>query len=103
MRRPLRNIGASLRARLLNLAKGLLTVDIAKFPSSFAADVDPETTRFMVASQVRWGMAAVNTKITQAAWKTKRTYFLVTTEDHMIPTPQQQETACALTPSRSLQ
>lgn len=72
---------------------GFLTVDIAKFPASFAADVDPETTRFMAASQVPWGMTAVNTKITQAAWKTKPTYFLVTTEDHMIPTPQQREMA----------
>ena len=72
---------------------GFLTVDIAKFPSAFAADVDPETTRFMAASQVPWGIAAVNTKITQAAWKTKPTYFLITTEDLMIPTPQQREMA----------
>jgi pimeloyl-ACP methyl ester carboxylesterase len=72
---------------------GYLTVQITKFPAAFAADVDPETTRFMAASQVPWGLDAVNTKITQAAWKTKPTYFLVTTQDHMIPTPQQREMA----------
>jgi pimeloyl-ACP methyl ester carboxylesterase len=72
---------------------GFLTVQIAKFPSAFAADADPDLTRFMAASQVPWGLAAVNTKITTAAWKTKPTWFLVTTEDHMIPTPFQREMA----------
>jgi pimeloyl-ACP methyl ester carboxylesterase len=72
---------------------GYLTVDSAKFPTFFAADVDPTTTQFMAASQVPWGLAAVTTKIGQAAWKIKPTFFMVTTEDHMIPTPQQRQMA----------
>jgi pimeloyl-ACP methyl ester carboxylesterase len=70
---------------------GYLTVDISKFPTFFAADVDPVLTKFMAASQVPWGLAAVKTKIDQPAWKTKPTYDMITTEDHMIPTPQQRE------------
>jgi pimeloyl-ACP methyl ester carboxylesterase len=72
---------------------GYLTVDISKFPRFFAADVDLTTTRFMAASQVPWGLAAVTTKIGEPAWKTKPTYYMITTEDHMIPTPQQREMA----------
>jgi pimeloyl-ACP methyl ester carboxylesterase len=72
---------------------GFLTLDIAKFPASFAADVDRDTTAFMAASQVPWGLAAINTKIAQAAWRAKPTFFLITTEDHMVPTPQQRDMA----------
>ena len=70
---------------------GYLTVETTKFPRFFAADVDPNLTRFMAASQVPWGLTAVTTKIDQPAWKTKPTYDLITTEDHMIPTPQQRQ------------
>jgi pimeloyl-ACP methyl ester carboxylesterase len=72
---------------------GYLTVDISKFPKFFAADVDATTTKFMAASQVPWGKVAVETKIGQPAWKSKPTFALITTEDHMIPAPQQREMA----------
>jgi pimeloyl-ACP methyl ester carboxylesterase len=72
---------------------GFLSLDISKFPASFAADADPTITRFMAASQVPWGLAAINTKIDRAAWKSKPTYDLITTEDHMIPTPLQRQMA----------
>jgi pimeloyl-ACP methyl ester carboxylesterase len=72
---------------------GFLTVEIAKFPAAFAADVDPDLTRFMAASQMPWGQAAINTKITTAAWKSNPTYTLITTEDLMIPTPVQRQMA----------
>ncbi|MGH1560806.1 hypothetical protein ACRAWD_30220 [Caulobacter segnis] len=49
-------------------------VDPAKFPGAFAAGVDPSLTRFMAASQVPWGLGAVQTKLTQAAWKDRPTY-----------------------------
>ena len=68
---------------------GFLIVDPAKFPSSFAADVDPTITAFMAASQVPWGQQAVGTKISKAAWKDKPTYFMITANDHMIPTEAQ--------------
>jgi len=62
-----------------------LFVDRDKFSSSFAADVDVATTRFMSVAQVPWGLQAVQTKVDRVAWKAKPTHYLVATEDHMIP------------------
>ncbi|WP_439374320.1 alpha/beta fold hydrolase [Bradyrhizobium sp. DASA03120] len=62
-----------------------LLVDRDKFPTSFAADVDAATTRFMNAAQLPWGLQAVQTKVDRVAWKTKPTHYMVTSEDHMIP------------------
>jgi pimeloyl-ACP methyl ester carboxylesterase len=72
-------------APLLPPANGFLLVDPAKFPTSFAADVDPSTTKFMNASQVPWGLGAVQFKLTKAAWKTKPVHYMLTLDDHMIP------------------
>jgi pimeloyl-ACP methyl ester carboxylesterase len=68
---------------------GFLLVDPAQFPHSFAADVDEATTQFMAVSQTPWGLAAVEGKITEAAWKNKPSFFMITTEDMMIPTQAQ--------------
>jgi pimeloyl-ACP methyl ester carboxylesterase len=73
------------KAPLLPPQDGYLFVDPSKFPTAFAADVDPTTTHFMAAAQVPWGLQAVQTKITKAAWKTKPTHYLVTSKDAMIP------------------
>ena len=62
-----------------------LFVDRDKFPTSFAADVDAATTRFMGAAQLPFGLQAVQTKVDRVAWKTKPTYYVVTSEDHIIP------------------
>jgi pimeloyl-ACP methyl ester carboxylesterase len=64
---------------------GFLFLDKAKFPASFAADVEPETAAFMADSQVPWGLGAPNGTISEAAWKTKPSWYLLTTEDKMIP------------------
>ena len=64
---------------------GYLFLDRAKFPSSFAADVKPETTAFMADSQVPWGAEALNGTITEPAWKTKPSWYVISTEDKMIP------------------
>jgi hypothetical protein len=50
---------------------GYLFLDKAKFRSSFAADVDPETAAFMADSQVSWGLAARSGAISEPAWRTK--------------------------------
>jgi pimeloyl-ACP methyl ester carboxylesterase len=68
---------------------GYLFLDKAKFPSSFAADVDAEKAAFMADSQVPWGVEALGGTITEAAWRTKPSWYLVTTEDKMIPPPAQ--------------
>ena len=68
---------------------GFLFLDKAKFPASFAADVDPEKAAFMADSQVPWGVEALSGTISQAAWRTKPSWYLVATEDKMIPPPAQ--------------
>ena len=64
---------------------GFLFLDKAKFPASFAGDVKPDTAAFMADSQVPWGVEALNGTISAPAWKTKPSWYLLTTEDKMIP------------------
>jgi len=64
---------------------GYLFLDKAKFPASFAGDVDAEKAAFMADSQVPWGVDALGGTISEPAWKTKPSWYLVTTEDKMIP------------------
>jgi pimeloyl-ACP methyl ester carboxylesterase len=68
---------------------GFLLLDKTKFAASFAADVDAETASFMADSQVPWGVEALAGAVTHPAWKTKQTYYLVVTDDRMIPPPAQ--------------
>jgi len=68
---------------------GYLFLDKAKFRASFAADVDEEKAAFMAASQLPWGVNALMGAITEPAWKTKPSWYLVSTEDKMIPPPAQ--------------
>ena len=68
---------------------GYLFLDKAKFAASFAADVDAETAAFMADSQVPWGAAALGGTISEPAWKTKPSWYMVTTDDKMIPPPAQ--------------
>ena len=68
---------------------GFLFLDRAKFHASFAADVDAETAGFMASSQVPWGVQALAGAISTPAWKTKPSWYLVATEDRMIPPPAQ--------------
>jgi pimeloyl-ACP methyl ester carboxylesterase len=65
--------------------EGYLFLDRAKFAASFAADVTPAEAAFMADSQVPWGLDALNGAVTQPAWKTKPSWYLVATEDKMIP------------------
>src|SRR5213079_495140 len=64
---------------------GYLFLDKAKFASSFAADVDAEKAAFMADSQVPWGVEALAGAISEPAWKSKPSWYLVSTEDKMIP------------------
>jgi pimeloyl-ACP methyl ester carboxylesterase len=64
---------------------GFLLLDASKFAASFAADVAPETAQFMAESQVPWGVAALNGAVTQPAWRAKPSWYLVATDDKMIP------------------
>lgn len=68
---------------------GFLMLDKAKFAASFAADVKKETAAFMAASQVPWGVAALGGAVSEPAWKSKPSWYLVATDDKMIPPPAQ--------------
>jgi pimeloyl-ACP methyl ester carboxylesterase len=65
--------------------EGYLFLDKDKFAASFAADVKPDLAAFMADSQVPWGVDALSGAITEPAWRTKPSWYLVTTEDRMIP------------------
>ena len=67
---------------------GFLFLDKAKFAASFAADVEPEKAAFMADSQVPWGVDALSGDVTEPAWKTKPSWYLVATDDKMIPPPR---------------
>ena len=68
---------------------GYLFLDSTKFHAWFAADVDAEKAAFMADSQVPWAVAALSGAIDEPAWKTKPSWYLVATEDKMIPPPAQ--------------
>jgi pimeloyl-ACP methyl ester carboxylesterase len=70
---------------ILPPADGFLLLDREKFHASFAADVDADRAAFMADAQVPWGVNALSGVITQPAWKTKPSWYLLTTEDRMIP------------------
>ena len=64
---------------------GYLFLDRTQFRAAFAADVTADTAAFMADSQVPWGLEALNGAVTEPAWKTKRSWYLVSTDDKMIP------------------
>jgi pimeloyl-ACP methyl ester carboxylesterase len=72
---------------------GYLFLDREKFAASFAADVEADTASFMADSQVPWGVDALAGAVTKPAWRSKPSYYLVATDDKMIPPPAQRAMA----------
>jgi pimeloyl-ACP methyl ester carboxylesterase len=70
---------------------GFLYLDREKFHDSFAGDVSDEQAAFMADSQVPWGVDALGGMISEPAWRSKPSWYLVATEDRMIPPPAQRE------------
>jgi pimeloyl-ACP methyl ester carboxylesterase len=68
---------------------GFLFLDRDKFPDSFAADVPPDLAAFWADSQLPWGVDALAGTISEPAWRNKPSWYLVATEDRMIPPPAQ--------------
>ena len=64
---------------------GYLFLDRTKFRAAFAADVTPDAAAFMADSQVPWGLEALNGAVTEPAWRAKPSWYLVSTDDKMIP------------------
>jgi pimeloyl-ACP methyl ester carboxylesterase len=65
----------------------------AAFAAAFAADLPDELARFMADSQLPWGVDALGGQGSQPAWRTKPSWYLVATDDHMIPPPAQRAMA----------
>jgi pimeloyl-ACP methyl ester carboxylesterase len=64
---------------------GFLFLDRENFAASFAADVRPPLAAFMGDSQVPWGLAALQGVVSEPAWRSKPSWYLVATDDKMIP------------------
>jgi pimeloyl-ACP methyl ester carboxylesterase len=64
---------------------GLLLLDKAQFPAAFAGDVSAEKAAFMADSQVPWGVEALSGTISAPAWRSKPSWYMLTTADRMIP------------------
>ncbi|MFD3942105.1 alpha/beta fold hydrolase [Streptomyces sp. NPDC058579] len=64
---------------------GRLLLDRDRFAASFAADVPESTAAFMADSQVPWGVDALEGAVSEPAWQTKPSWYLVATDDRMIP------------------
>lgn len=72
---------------------GFLFLDRSKFRAAFAGDVDSSLAAFMADSQVPWGTQALGGAVTRPAWKSKPSWYLVSTEDRMIPPDAQRAMA----------
>ena len=68
---------------------GFLFLDREKFAESFAADLPAADAAFMADSQVPWGVEALNGTISDPAWRSKPSWYLIATDDRMIPPPAQ--------------
>jgi pimeloyl-ACP methyl ester carboxylesterase len=68
---------------------GFLFLDREKFAASFAADLPARQAEFMADSQVPWGVDALGGEISEPAWRSKPSWYLVATDDRMIPPPAQ--------------
>jgi len=71
--------------------EGFLFLDREKFHDSFAGDLSDEEAEFMADSQVPWGVDALAGTISEPAWRSKPSWYLVATEDRMIPPPAQRQ------------
>jgi pimeloyl-ACP methyl ester carboxylesterase len=65
--------------------EGYLSLDREKFAASFAGDLPKDKAQFMADSQVPWGVEALTGTISEPAWKAKPSWYLLATDDRMIP------------------
>jgi pimeloyl-ACP methyl ester carboxylesterase len=72
---------------------GFLFLDREKFAEAFAGDVEPAKAAFMADSQVPWGLDALGGAVSDPAWRHKPTWYLIVTDDRMIPPAAQRTMA----------
>lgn len=68
---------------------GYLLLDRDEFAASFAGDLPTAQAQFMADSQLPWGVGALSGSVTDPAWRSKPSWYLVATDDRMIPPPAQ--------------
>ncbi|MDQ2832398.1 MAG: alpha/beta hydrolase [Acidobacteriota bacterium] len=69
---------------------GFLWINREKFHKAFAGDLTPDEAAVMAAVQKPLGLAAFGGKEATPAWKTIPSWYLVCTDDQMIPPPAQE-------------
>jgi pimeloyl-ACP methyl ester carboxylesterase len=72
---------------------GFLFLDRDKFHASFASDLPETHANFLADSQVAWRVDTVSGVVNQPAWQTKPSWYLIATDDRMIPPPAQRAMA----------
>jgi len=68
---------------------GFLLLDRDRFAESFAGDLPAAEAAFLADAQVPWGLDALGGTVSQPAWRTKPSWYLIATDDRMIPPPAQ--------------
>lgn len=66
-------------------SSGYVWYDIAKYHSGFCADLPKDKAAFLAASQVPVSASVFGATISNPAWKTKKSWYIVATEDQTIP------------------
>jgi pimeloyl-ACP methyl ester carboxylesterase len=84
--------GGAPTSPILPPAGGFMFQDRARFYRSFGADLAADAA-YMADSQVPWGVDALTGQVTEPAWRSKPSWYLVATEDHMIPPSNQRAMA----------
>jgi len=72
---------------------GFLFFDPAIFPHAFAQDVGAERGAFLAATQIPTAASAFATPITKAAWRDKPSFYVLASEDRIIPPAAQRKMA----------
>ncbi|WP_346318386.1 alpha/beta hydrolase [Chitinophaga sp. YIM B06452] len=66
-------------------ASGFLSLSPKGIHEYFAQDLPAEDRQVLVATQTPWAAKATVTKISTAAWKTRPSWFIIGTDDQMVP------------------
>ena len=81
------------QAPLQPSSDGFLFFDPAIFPQAFAQDLPATQGAFLATAQIPPAGVAFGTPISQVAWKTRRSWYVLATEDRIIPPAAQRQMA----------
>jgi pimeloyl-ACP methyl ester carboxylesterase len=76
---------APIGSAMIKDSTGFLWLDPARYHSDFAADVPESLTRVLVAAQQPIAAKAFDERATQAAWRYKPSFYIVTSRDRAVP------------------